>query len=63
MNQISDVSISFLTDSQAPGWIALFILAAVSLYLYNRTNPPLSRALKTLLAGLRALALLALFVS
>lgn len=63
MSQISDFSLGFLGGSQALGWTALIVLGAASIYLYNRTNPPLSTGLKTLLASLRVVALLALFVT
>lgn len=60
---LKDVSINFLTGSPVVAVLALLALAALSVYLYMRTNPPLPTYLRIILNGLRLIALLALFAA
>jgi len=60
---IKELSIDFLTGQ--PFFTALifilFVLFAV--YIYRRTNPPLSTGMKILLTGLRLTAIIAVFLA
>ncbi|UCD17432.1 MAG: hypothetical protein JSV44_00535 [Candidatus Zixiibacteriota bacterium] len=60
---ITDVSFDFLTGH--PFLTALFfiLLVLLAVYLYRRTNPPLSRGIRVLLTALRFLAVIALFLA
>jgi len=60
---IKELSINFLTGQPflTALFLVLFILFAV--YLYRRTNPPLSTGIRILLTSLRVMALLALFLA
>jgi len=58
---LKDISVDFLTSSPVVVSLALLLLAALAVYLYFRTNPPLPRYLRTILGALRLIALLTLF--
>lgn len=58
-----DISIEFLTGTPWAVGIALLVLVAAGIYLYLRTNPPLTTGWRILLGALRILAILALFAA
>ena len=60
---LKDISINFLTSTPVAVSLALLLLAALAVYLYFRTNPPLPRYLRIILGGIRLIALLALFAA
>lgn len=60
---LKDISIDFLTSTPVAVSLALLLLAALAVYLYFRTNPPLPRYLRIILGGIRLIALLALFAA
>jgi len=57
---IENISVDFLTGSPVLVWLALAVMLGLSVWLYIRTNPPLSRPVRLLLGALRVLAVLAL---
>lgn len=59
---IQDIQIDFLTSN--PWLVSLFFIftAALSVYLYLKTNPPIKLYLKIILGALRLLAVTALFL-
>jgi len=58
-----DLSINFLTESPILVWLMLLVLTALAVFTYYRTNPPLPRYLKIILAGLRLLAIFMLMLA
>ncbi|MCK4607292.1 MAG: hypothetical protein KAU35_08365 [candidate division Zixibacteria bacterium] len=60
---LSDISIKFLTDMPYLAWPALVVLLGLAVLLYHRTNPPLTASLRVFLAGLRIIAVAALFLA
>ncbi len=58
-----DLSINFLTKSPIPAWLMLLVLAALAVFTYYRTNPPLPRYLKIILGSLRLLAIFVLMLA
>lgn len=63
MSGIENITIDLLSDQLL--WVALFfiVLLGLSIFLYRRTNPPISKKLKALLMALRIIAVIALFVA
>lgn len=63
MSGIENISVDFLSDQLL--WVVLFfvILLGLSVYLYRRTNPPVSKSLKILLIFLRIVAVTAIFLA
>lgn len=59
----NDLSIDFLTGSPVFVSIALVVLVGLAVFSYMRTNPPLSKYLKIILAGLRTIAIVALILA
>ncbi len=57
---LDNISVDFLTGSPALVWLALAAMVGLSIWLYLRTNPPLSLPIRLLLGALRILAVLAL---
>ncbi|MCP4684426.1 MAG: hypothetical protein GY867_03160 [bacterium] len=57
---IENISIDFLTGSPVFVWLALVVMVGLSVWLYLRTNPPLSLPVRLLLGFLRLVAVLAL---
>lgn len=58
-----DIAINFLSSAQPLLWPLLLAFLVLTFFLYRRTNPPLSYAIKLLLGFMRTLALLALFAA
>ena len=59
----TDLSFDFLTDQPFLTALVFILFLIYSLYIYRRTNPPLSMLSRTILSGLRIIALLALFLA
>jgi len=57
---LENISVDFLTGSPVLVWLALVVMIGLSVWLYLRTNPPLSLPVRLLLGLLRILAVLAL---
>jgi len=60
---LKDLSIHFLSGTPVLDWLALVVLVALSVYLYRRTNPPVSAWLRATLFALRTIAVLALILA
>ena len=60
---ITEISFDFLTGQPFLTALILILFIALSVLLYRRTNPPLSRGLRILLTALRAVAVVALFLA
>jgi len=63
MKEITDLSLSFLDNSQWFGWLVFALLTGLSIYQYRHSNPPLGGGIRSVLMTLRTLALLALFMT
>ncbi len=63
MYGITDLSITFLTGFPVITTLVFLIFIGFSFYLYRRTNPPLPRSIRILLALLRLTAVAALFLA
>lgn len=63
MTGLSELSLDFLTGRPAVTALILVLFLLLAIYLYRRTNPPLSRGIRILLMSLRILAVLALFLA
>ncbi|SYZ72734.1 membrane hypothetical protein [Candidatus Zixiibacteriota bacterium] len=60
---LKELSFNFLTGHPLLTGLFLLLMILMSVYLYRRTNPPLPRAIRILLAALRIVAVLALFLA
>nr|MBN2278383.1 hypothetical protein [candidate division Zixibacteria bacterium] len=60
---ITEISIDFLTGRPVVTVLFFILFVIFAVYLYRRTNPPLSRGMKILLTGLRIVAVVAVFLA
>lgn len=60
---LKDLSVHFLSGTPVLDWLALVVLVALSVYLYRRTNPPISAWLRVVLFTLRTIAVAALILA
>jgi len=63
MFDITELSLDFLTGHPFLTVLFLILFAFLAIFLYRRTNPPLSTAVRVLLTGLRLLAIAAVFLA
>ncbi len=63
MSGISELSFNFLTGNIFITVLFLVLFIIFSVWLYRRTNPPLSRPVRFILTALRLVAILALFLA
>ncbi len=59
----NEISVDLLTSTPVFASLALLVSAALAVYLYLRTNPPLPRSQRVLLGAIRLVALVALFAA
>lgn len=60
---ITELTFDFLTGQPLLTALFLILVILLSIYLYRRTNPPLSKAVRIVLSGLRIIAIVALFLA
>ncbi|MFH2049855.1 MAG: hypothetical protein ABIJ12_10465 [bacterium] len=60
---IRNLSIELLSGSPVLTFLAFLTLAALAVYLYYKTNPPLPNYIRIILGALRIIALIALFLA
>lgn len=60
---LKDFSIQFLTGSPILAWVGLVGLLGLAVLMYWKTNPPLPRYIRIMMASLRVIAILALMAA
>jgi len=60
---IKNLSIELLSGSPVLTFLAFIALAALAIFLYYKTNPPLPKYIRIILSALRIIALIALFLA
>lgn len=60
---LTDFSLDFLTGYPVLTGLAFLLFLLLSVWLYRRTNPPLPKRLRIILASLRIIAVIALFLA
>jgi len=60
---MKNLSVELLSGSPVITTIAFLVLVTLAVYLYHKTNPPLPKYIRIILASLRIIALLALFIA